>query len=210
MCCTATCSLYDAVKKLVEGKIHRLPVIDKKTGNALYILTHKRLLNFLYTNVCVHTLAALNCMHALRHPLIQVLNSLLVLSLFPLSASSPPPFSPSPSLPLNPDVLVVSGEAAAGLHAQVNWRTRDRYIQQHRHRESQTGEVFPVILYFDLQACKTTPIIVALNTFHERRVSALPIVNAAGTQHTSLASLCPLLSLPSLVLRKGSRYLRQI
>ena len=44
-------SLYDAVKKLVGGKIHRLPVIDQKTGNALYILTHKRLLHFLYINV---------------------------------------------------------------------------------------------------------------------------------------------------------------
>ena len=48
-----SCSLYDAVKKLVEGKIHRLPVIDKKTGNALYILTHKRLLHFLYINVWI-------------------------------------------------------------------------------------------------------------------------------------------------------------
>ena len=46
-----TCSLYDAVKKLVEYKIHRLPVIDAKTGNALYILTHKRLLHFLYHHV---------------------------------------------------------------------------------------------------------------------------------------------------------------
>ena len=40
---------------------------------------------------------------------------------------------------------------------------------------------FPqVCLYDSLQACETTPIILALNTFHERRVSALPIINAAG------------------------------
>ena len=44
-------SLYDAVKMLVEYKIHRLPVIDAKMGNALYILTHKRLLHFLYHRV---------------------------------------------------------------------------------------------------------------------------------------------------------------
>ena len=38
---------------LVTQKIHRLPVIDRSTGNAIYILTHKRLLHFLYHNVRV-------------------------------------------------------------------------------------------------------------------------------------------------------------
>lgn len=33
---------------LIQHKIHRLPVIDSKTGNALYVFTHKRLLHFLY------------------------------------------------------------------------------------------------------------------------------------------------------------------
>ena len=37
-------SLYGAVRMLVTQKIHRLPVIDRSTGNAIYILTHKRLL----------------------------------------------------------------------------------------------------------------------------------------------------------------------
>ena len=36
---------------LVEHKIHRLPVIDSQTGNALFVLTHKKLLNFLYCQV---------------------------------------------------------------------------------------------------------------------------------------------------------------
>ncbi|GJQ70363.1 hypothetical protein Trydic_g22795 [Trypoxylus dichotomus] len=31
-----------------NGKIHRLPVIDPETGNVLYILTHKRILRFLF------------------------------------------------------------------------------------------------------------------------------------------------------------------
>ena len=44
-------SLYDAVKMLVDYKIHRLPIIDSKTGNSLYILTHKKLLNFLFSLV---------------------------------------------------------------------------------------------------------------------------------------------------------------
>ncbi|XP_035826788.1 5'-AMP-activated protein kinase subunit gamma-2 [Aplysia californica] len=41
-------SLFDAVKKLVESHVHRLPVIDETTGNAIYILTHKRILRFLH------------------------------------------------------------------------------------------------------------------------------------------------------------------
>ncbi|XP_037131070.1 5'-AMP-activated protein kinase subunit gamma-1 isoform X1 [Syngnathus acus] len=40
-------SLFDAVYTLIKNKIHRLPVIDPVTGNALYILTHKRILKFL-------------------------------------------------------------------------------------------------------------------------------------------------------------------
>ncbi|XP_058062462.1 uncharacterized protein LOC131212565 [Anopheles bellator] len=41
-------SLYDAIKMLVHNRIHRLPVIDPATGNVLYILTHKRILRFLF------------------------------------------------------------------------------------------------------------------------------------------------------------------
>ncbi|KAG8506156.1 5'-AMP-activated protein kinase subunit gamma-2 [Galemys pyrenaicus] len=40
-------SLFDAVYSLIRNKIHRLPVIDPLSGNALYILTHKRILKFL-------------------------------------------------------------------------------------------------------------------------------------------------------------------
>ncbi|OCT75479.1 hypothetical protein XELAEV_18030658mg [Xenopus laevis] len=39
--------LFDAVYSLIKNKIHRLPVIDPVSGNALYILTHKRILKFL-------------------------------------------------------------------------------------------------------------------------------------------------------------------
>jgi len=41
-------SLYYAIKMLIHNKIHRLPVIDQKNGNVLYILTHKRILRFLF------------------------------------------------------------------------------------------------------------------------------------------------------------------
>ena len=36
---------------LIKNKIHRLPIIDPKSGNALYILTHKRILRFLALGV---------------------------------------------------------------------------------------------------------------------------------------------------------------
>ncbi|XP_055058980.2 5'-AMP-activated protein kinase subunit gamma-1 isoform X1 [Misgurnus anguillicaudatus] len=45
-------SIFDAVYSLIKNKIHRLPVIDPVTGNALYILTHKRILKFLQLFVC--------------------------------------------------------------------------------------------------------------------------------------------------------------
>ncbi len=44
-------SLFEAIKTLIHNKIHRLPVIDPALGNVLYILTHKRLLRFLFLYV---------------------------------------------------------------------------------------------------------------------------------------------------------------
>lgn len=44
-------SLFDAIKTLIHNRIHRLPVIDPLTGNVLYILTHKRILRFLFLYV---------------------------------------------------------------------------------------------------------------------------------------------------------------
>lgn len=48
---TPDASLYDAIKTLIHNRIHRLPVIDPQTGNVLYILTHKRILRFLFLYV---------------------------------------------------------------------------------------------------------------------------------------------------------------
>ncbi|XP_063339166.1 5'-AMP-activated protein kinase subunit gamma-2-like isoform X3 [Pelmatolapia mariae] len=45
-------SVFEAVHSLIKNKIHRLPVIDPVSGNALYILTHKRILKFLQLFVC--------------------------------------------------------------------------------------------------------------------------------------------------------------
>ncbi|OQR67914.1 hypothetical protein BIW11_13233 [Tropilaelaps mercedesae] len=41
-------SLCDAITALIQQRVHRLPVIDKQTGNVLYVLTHKRILRFLF------------------------------------------------------------------------------------------------------------------------------------------------------------------
>lgn len=44
-------SLFKAIKMLIHNKVHRLPVIDPETGNVLYVLTHKRLLKFMFLYV---------------------------------------------------------------------------------------------------------------------------------------------------------------
>ena len=47
--------LLVAVKVLLHKRIHRLPVIDPKSGNALFIITYKRLLSFLAQHVCARS-----------------------------------------------------------------------------------------------------------------------------------------------------------
>ena len=46
-CSVQQFSLFEAVRMLIQSKIHRLPVVDPVTGNVIYILTHKRILKFL-------------------------------------------------------------------------------------------------------------------------------------------------------------------
>ncbi|CAJ0608862.1 unnamed protein product [Cylicocyclus nassatus] len=41
-------SLLEAARLLAEHRIHRLPVLDPESGSPLFILTHKRLLKFLW------------------------------------------------------------------------------------------------------------------------------------------------------------------
>lgn len=51
ICVAPETNLYDAAKTLIKHRYHRLPIIDLEYGNPLYILTHKRILNYLYLNV---------------------------------------------------------------------------------------------------------------------------------------------------------------
>jgi len=41
-------SLYTAILTLIEHKVHRIPVIDPITQDFLFLITHKRILKFLY------------------------------------------------------------------------------------------------------------------------------------------------------------------
>ncbi|EDQ87437.1 uncharacterized protein MONBRDRAFT_9993 [Monosiga brevicollis MX1] len=51
VCVDPMISLHTATRLLLEEKIHRLPVIDSLTGNALSVLTHKRILHFIHANM---------------------------------------------------------------------------------------------------------------------------------------------------------------
>ena len=51
VCIDPDASLFEAIRTLIHNHVHRLPVVDKYTGNAIYILTHKRILRFLYLYV---------------------------------------------------------------------------------------------------------------------------------------------------------------
>lgn len=43
--------MYTAILTLIERKIHRIPVIDPITRDFLFLITHKRILKFLYLYV---------------------------------------------------------------------------------------------------------------------------------------------------------------
>ncbi|KAM7537622.1 hypothetical protein Aperf_G00000069909 [Anoplocephala perfoliata] len=43
-------TLLEAAEMFLEHKVHRLPIMDPQTGNPIHILTHKRILKYLYFN----------------------------------------------------------------------------------------------------------------------------------------------------------------
>ena len=49
--CHFAVSIYDAVQLLLHNKIHRLPILDPLTSNVIYVITHKRILKFLFLYV---------------------------------------------------------------------------------------------------------------------------------------------------------------
>jgi 5'-AMP-activated protein kinase, regulatory gamma subunit len=47
-------TLYEAVRILTKERVHRLPIIDQHTGNVVCIVTHKRILRYLYLFVSIY------------------------------------------------------------------------------------------------------------------------------------------------------------
>lgn len=41
-------SVCEAVRRLTNSKVHRLPVVDPVSGNVVFIITHKRILKFIH------------------------------------------------------------------------------------------------------------------------------------------------------------------
>lgn len=46
-------TMIEAIRTLCLNRVHRLPVIDPLSGNILYLLTHRRLLHYIYYFVSV-------------------------------------------------------------------------------------------------------------------------------------------------------------
>jgi len=51
---TPDTTMLEAIRKLCLHHVHRMPVVDVQSGNLLCMLTHKRLLNYLYHFVSTH------------------------------------------------------------------------------------------------------------------------------------------------------------
>ena len=45
-------SLLDAISRLSDAQVHRLLVVNPVTGNALHVLTYRRILQFIHVCVC--------------------------------------------------------------------------------------------------------------------------------------------------------------
>jgi len=56
-------SLLDAIFHLSYGKVHRLLVVNPVTGNALHVLTYRRILQFIHVCVCIVMLSYVYCYH---------------------------------------------------------------------------------------------------------------------------------------------------
>ena len=55
-------SLFTAISTLIERRVHRIPIIDPVTHNFLFLITHKRILKFLYLYVSPEFPGFTDCM----------------------------------------------------------------------------------------------------------------------------------------------------
>lgn len=149
--CSHLCSLFEAVYALIKNRIHRLPVLDPVSGAVLHILTHKRLLKFLHIFVSLGT--ASGCPEGLRSHWPNRLGR----ECWECSGGcrSLTPTCPQP--------------AQGSLLPQPSFLSR-------------TIQDLGIGTFRDLAVVlDTAPILTALDIFVDRRVSALPVVNEAGT-----------------------------
>jgi len=143
-------SLYEAIKTLIQNRIHRLPVIDPDTGNVLYILTHKRILRFLFLYV--------SCAHTHTHT-----RARTFFSSFCLTLACP-----------RGRIEKLSIKYLLYLGLQIHELPKPSFTNKTL-RELRIGTFENIET-----ATEETSIILALKKFVERRVSALPIVDSEG------------------------------
>lgn len=148
---------------LIKNKIHRLPVIDPVTGNALYILTHKRILKFL--QLFVSPTQWLSVQMSVQGVLV-----LRTLDMFHFHWSAAPWW-----LVWYPDALW-SPWTCPGLVCSLQMCE----IPKPAFMKQTLGEL-GIGTYHEIAFIHPdTPIIKALNIFVEKRVSALPVVDESG------------------------------
>ncbi|XP_055352286.1 5'-AMP-activated protein kinase subunit gamma-1-like [Paramacrobiotus metropolitanus] len=151
ICINPEASLRDAVRVLVENKVHRLPVIDTLTGNVLYILTHKRILKFLMLYLSQWMRISMGA--------------------GPLDSSSfNSALSPNPSL-TTPSISISSGASESASDVTLP------LVLQRTLEDLKTD----IGTYSNIETVSPdTRIIEALTKFVERGVSALPVVDEHG------------------------------
>ncbi|XP_046950622.1 5'-AMP-activated protein kinase subunit gamma-2 isoform X3 [Lynx rufus] len=154
-------SLFDAVYSLIKNKIHRLPVIDPISGNALYILTHKRILKFLqlfkHSNNTVPRIIVLE-ITAIEKP---TANRILAREYH-----------------VGPNSGCVTGTAGGRNQLYPLYKMSDMPKPAFM---KQNLDALGIGTYHNIAFIHPdTPIIKALNVFVERRVSALPVVDESG------------------------------
>ena len=76
-------SLLDAIFHLSYGKVHRLLVVNPDTGNALHVLTYRRILRFIHICVCINSSLCLSVSVCLSLCMCVCLSVSLCLSVHP-------------------------------------------------------------------------------------------------------------------------------
>lgn len=99
-------TLFEAVSALKKNRVHRLPIIDPRTGNVVCIVTHKRILRYLYLFV-----SFILFFFRIKIPVIKLSTQINK---------------------LNKDLRY----ATAGIFNAIDWRFEHWHIQQHKNHQN--------------------------------------------------------------------------